>query len=355
VQNQSKRQGDDNYKAFRQKLWSFPQLFLLQTLFKHNLSNSQRLQVLKLLKEAWIKPVELSPAALFGRPAKLCDSVEVLHGDAKKCRDFLKKISETLPFLVVPDFDQEINELCNTTKEKIYPHILSPNVEDSGTVEIETQAQLEVETELKSQTSKEEHFYELGWFDGMWANVSDLSSSILKSYQTYTPLFPLAKQMAREPNLREYAPFFKDILISANILQWRKGEKDINNMRLFGPNPMPFHHLFVKGDEVKLGTLAEMQVMSDDPSYYNLHLGFKDPEKKLSEGAFQKIIKLKFIDGESSYSQKELEFLEKWLQEAGVDRMYRLFTQMILTHQPEKLAAFQASSLQRTFAKLQNQ
>jgi hypothetical protein len=352
VQNQAKRQGDDNYKSFRQKLWSIPQLFLLETLMKKSLNSLQRKKVIELLESVWVKPVEMSPAALFGSPAKLCESVDVLEGDAKLCKDFLVKMARALDFMILPDFDEKIENLLTSAKRKVHALILSPSIDDSGTVEIETQSQVQIETELKTETALQGKHYELGCFDGRWLQVPDIPANSLKNFSVRAPLFPLHRQMHREKALREYAFAFKDILISANILQWRRGEKEIENMRLFGPNPMSLHHLFVKGDEVKVATLDEMYRMSRDPSYYNLYLGFKDINKKPTKEAFKKIVKIKFLSGESRYISKELAFLKEWLEKEGAVKMHHLFTCMILPQYRSKTAAFAGSSLQRLFAEL---
>jgi hypothetical protein len=79
-------------------------------------------------------------------------------------------------------------------------------------------------------------------------------------------------------------------------------------MRLLGPHQIPFHHLLIEGDKVSL--FSQLEDITSDPNYYNLTLGFKDPSRKLPPLAFEKVVKLKFLNGESSFSKEEMKFLE---------------------------------------------
>jgi hypothetical protein len=61
-----------------------------------------------------------------------------------------------------------------------------------------------------------------------------------------------------------------------------------------------------------------------------LSLGFKDPTKPLPRKSFEKIVKLKFLNGESHFTKVELTFLEKWFTDADVDKMETLNLKHIL-------------------------
>ena len=121
-------------------------------------------------------------------------------------------------------------------------------------------------------------------------------------------------------------------------------------MLLLGPYKIPFQHLVIKENNIIL--FSQLEDITSDPNYYNLTLGFKDPSRQLSPAAFEKIVKIKFLDGESSFTTKELAFLEKWFTEAGVENMETLYLKYILKYQADKKIAFEGSNLQRLFKKL---
>jgi hypothetical protein len=160
--------------------------------------------------------------------------------------------------------------------------------------------------------------------------------------------------MQRELALQEYASLFEGILISMNVLEWEKEEKKLTGLQLFGLHRTPFHHLFIQGDRVELVAAPDYTEEYDKRkhAYYNLTLGFNDPKKKLSKKAFEKVVKIKFLNGETSYSQQEYEFLKSWIQTSGVAKLKKFFTQIVLNNQPDKAAAFIGSALQRLFAEL---
>jgi hypothetical protein len=122
-------------------------------------------------------------------------------------------------------------------------------------------------------------------------------------------------------------------------------------MQLFGNFRTPIHHLVVTGDDVCIfAQKDELAVERSD--YYNLTLGFKDPKRKPSDKAFEKIVKIKFLNGETNYSKKELVFLEKWINKTNMADMRDFFDSIILNGQPTKAASFHGSSLERLFVKL---
>ena len=147
------------------------------------------------------------------------------------------------------------------------------------------------------------------------------------------------------------ASLFPDIFISINILEWQSAES-LDAVYLLGSYRTPFHHLFINGDNVTLVSAQDFSAAyeNDKEAYYNLHLGFNDRLKKPTTAALQKIVKLKFLNGESSYSKDELDFLKNWISEAGSRKMSHFFTSIILNNQPDKYAAFNGSMLQKTFA-----
>ena len=54
-----------------------------------------------------------------------------------------------------------------------------------------------------------------------------------------------------------------------------------------------------------------------DPNYYNLSLGFIDPKKQPTPEQLAKIVKIKFLNGESQFSKQEIEMLKAWFNSEG--------------------------------------
>jgi hypothetical protein len=236
--------------------------------------------------------------------------------------------------------------------------VISPQSDTSGTVEVEqaneveTQISTEMETEGANQLEPIQLgcIYELsGKFKKKWERVDTLSS--ITTFNKILPIFPIADQMSREPGLEKYQALFDGIDISINVLAWKtKEEALIDKMRLLGPRRTPFHHLVIEGDTVTL--FSSIENSTSHPDYYNLALGFKDPTRKLSSTAFEKVVKLKFLNGQSCFTKEELVFLERWFTNEGVDKLETLFVKHILKFQPDKRVAFKGSNLYRLFKRL---
>jgi hypothetical protein len=154
--------------------------------------------------------------------------------------------------------------------------------------------------------------------------------------------------MSREPGLEKYQALFDGIDISINVLEWKQGEPE--KMCLLGAHRIPFNHLIIEGDNVTL--FSQLEKITNNPNYYNLTLGFKDPTRQLSPAAFEKIVKLKFLNGESSFTKKEIAILESWLTKSGVEKIESLYLKHILKYQHDKKIAFEGSNLERLFKKL---
>jgi hypothetical protein len=353
VKNQSKQQGNDNFKSFKNQVWDLPQSLLLEVILRKKISPENREKAYGLLKNMWIKPIQLSASEAYGSPAMERPSSVVIAEESKNCKTFLRDIGRELPFLKAKtnSYQVEIDQLANLAVKRVHPQIISPVADDSETVEIEQEVEIETQVSVEVQTQEDsaEERIKLGRIRmGIPKKMEDLTAFFEGQYRYELPLIPIEKQMASEPLLSEFGPYFKDIRISINVLEWREGEKDRTKVQLFGPHRIPYHHLHVEGDEV---TLFAIECDRWDPTNYNLYLGFTQGQNQLTDAAFEKITKVKFLNGESTYNKKELGFLEIWIREAGWERMRRLFG-IVLNNQPDKAAAFAGSPLHKVFNKL---
>lgn len=63
------------------------------------------------------------------------------------------------------------------------------------------------------------------------------------------------------------------------------------------------------------------------------------------------LVQAKFFNGETSYSSKEIPFLKNWIEKNGVEKMEKLFLE-IITWKDETKIAFPTSPLNKVFQKI---
>lgn len=104
--------------------------------------------------------------------------------------------------------------------------------------------------------------------------------------------------------------------------------------------------------KVTLLTQTEAKLFRNSPDYYNLTLGFNDPNKKPPQEELFKIVKLKFLNGECQFTPDEIKLLKIWFKGQGVKKMQTLYLDHILKGYPKKTARYQDSALQNLFAEM---
>jgi hypothetical protein len=85
---------------------------------------------------------------------------------------------------------------------------------------------------------------------------------------------------------------------------------------------------------------------------YNLTFGFCNNDKPLSKEVKLKILKVKFLNGETHYDNDEIEMLKTWLDDSGPEEMRELFEKHVLAESPLKANAYKKSVLQKIFRDL---
>ncbi|MCX6990096.1 MAG: DUF3638 domain-containing protein [Chlamydiae bacterium] len=365
IQNQAKQQGDDNFKSFKQELDNLSQnlLFDVMTSEDPHYTPEQKQQALRELCKTWIKPANQLPSELYGKPAFERPSDEVIAEAAHNCLSQLEAIGRAIPFLTekIEGLKAQISDLADRARPSVHAQLISPKSDTDGTVEVEAASEVETEltTDMETEGDNQLEPIQLGFMlEGVFGKLSRNLERVatlpsLSSHKTI-PLFPIADQMRREPGLERYQDLFEGIDISINVLAWKQREHaQIEKMRLLGPHRTPFHHLVIEGDSVTL--FSSIENSTSHPDYYNLTLGFKDPIRKPSSAAFEKVVKLKFLNGESHFNKEEIAILEKWITAGGVDKLETLYLKHILKFQPDKRVAFKGSNLDRLFKRLKAQ
>jgi hypothetical protein len=98
-----------------------------------------------------------------------------------------------------------------------------------------------------------------------------------------------------------------------------------------------------------------------ETSIYNFELGLHAQGKRpIASEELQKdpvfirlVVQAKFFNGETHYTQKEIQVLESWIQEKGSERMYKLFYDHILQSPAKTISRteFPASRIGKLFKK----
>jgi len=366
IQNQGRMQGRDNFIAFKQELENLSQNLLIEVMTSSETLERKK-QAFQHLAKTWIQSTKTTPATSYGKLAFPRDTRDVMIERASKSLAELEAIGSTLPFLRVriEALKEEVGNLQSRFFDRVPPHVIAAESQWDSTAEVEVEEEVQAEIQEVTEITVESETHN-GYKKIRLGQIMYLPSA----YNTLTrseslhaalhvdlkfPIFPITDQMIREEALTPYKDLFEGIDISVNTLEWIDGENQfIEKMRLIGPHKIPYHHLIVNGDNVTL--FSQLEDILQDPNCYNLTLGFiSDPSRQLSDIAFGKVVKIKFLNGESTFTKKELDFLERWFTYADVDKMLHLYLKVILKYEPDKQSAFMGSNLRSLFNRLKHQ
>lgn len=383
VANQTAQQGRDNYKGLRQELANLPQQILLQVLLQQDLVAAAQLQAFSLLQACWIKPASATSRERYGILATDMRGDLVLNLDKNKCIDDIKDIFLKMPWLEKMGISQkeylkEVEVIVARIKDSLpaFLQVPSKECEDDQTAEVERETHKEISVETEKEVETHEILpaedKSIAWvvaediqeFPSFAEAVKAVGQSHSVSYSNKMstlnlnkcPVFPLKSYLDSNKDeqwLWIYSKAFNDISISVNILEWtinRKGCRVSDHFSLLGSSRIPFHHLLVRGGKVILLSQEDAAHHRGSPDYYNLTLGFNDPDKKLPTAALLKVVKLKFLSGEAHYSEEELQLLRKWFAVQGASKMRKLYLERIIAADSKKQGRFVGSALQQLFA-----
>ena len=351
------------------------QNILLEVLLNEKLTPAARMHAFAHLHSTWIKSASFGARELYGTLTTELDSAKVVDLDRKQYAFKISEIFEKMPWLEKTGITQEscLNELdliVTNIKDYLPAKLQVPTkeIEDDQTVEVEREMKTETEreTQLEVQESIQEEkvciheidareMQEYESFADAVKRVQEVGGSraytgdLVTEYISKVPIFPLKSYLESDPTLNRYASAFDGIHLAMNVLEWTDQKDDF---KLLGSRRTDFHHLIVKDSKVTLLSQAEAKLHLYSPNYYNLTLGFNDSNKKPTRDEQFKILKIKFLNGESQYTSDELKILKFWLQSQGAKKMQKLFLEHILRGFPKKIARYQDSALQNLFAQV---
>ncbi|MBS0634605.1 MAG: DUF3638 domain-containing protein [Verrucomicrobia bacterium] len=338
TENQTRQQGKDNFKAFMQELWDIPQQLLLRKLMSEKFEDLH--DAYKLLQETWIRPVCKSPRELYGTIAHEEQTDAVVAAELEQLKRFLAKI---------PGQDS------TAELEKVKAHMIKalPKTvvrKDSNDQTLEIEQERLTETELEEQGSDFLEKVELGVKAySATPEVVDPTDELFTCREIRA--FDLGLFMKQDAELSQYAEAFSGIHATTNVLEFAADNKSLRDAALLGSHRTPFQFLAVDGNNVTI--LSQEETFPNTRGLYNLTLGFCIEDKRLTKEAFEKIVKVKFLDGESHFRKEELAVLKEWFKLHGPAKMRAFYLKHVLSGRPLKAIEYNQSSLSRLFASFQ--
>ena len=248
---------------------------------------------------------------------------------------------------------EEITKICKEHIDSLPAKVQIPirEMDSDQTAEILQETEQETETELEVQEHRKNEDISLGLFGNGDLIKKELNQKIFDSNTLETPYFTLREYCRQDPLLKNYGDAFEGINLTLNVLEWPVNDPLLSDLQLLGSHRIPYHYIEVM-DDGSITILSQNEGVLKKPSAYNLSFGFYDTARPVTKDLLKKIVKVKFLNGESSYSKKEQEYLKIWFQEQGVEKMRKLYQKHILAGYPEKAAAYSNSHLRNLFKEL---
>jgi hypothetical protein len=364
-----------------------------------NLAPSSFSEVWKALRHLWIAPGMLHASSQYGKMFKTVVKNEFIETANNQVSVYLEKLGKQFPWLQTEKHIKEIEYLRSHIRDKMpdslpllvqekreeTPNdvlfILQENADMAVEIEIEQQAQQELEVSLQTHAEEES---DLNLEDARRAHfidfkdITELDDNSIRSYYYFKlPRFPLSLYLFKQPEFQPLADAFKDILITLDVFSWPSGECSVKALRLFGKYRTPIHYLQIENEDTV--TIMNQQrasdwfantmkpiwdsslnklVIKDEPiPLYSLSHKFLDLRMAPKSIAKQKslmakVVKVKFLNGETHYNKEEQIALKQWLQESGPTLMRQFFINHVLMNRPDIVAAFPGSILARIFKEL---
>lgn len=348
--NQVMQQGKDNFKGAQQELACTFQSVLLQVVMSDTFTIQEKQQAFDGLKDMWIQEGSQAPKDLYGTITQEEASEKVLDSLVKKYTDKVKDLYTNLPFLEQKGISQsnmlkEISEIGRKYTGSLSAKVLVPirSQDSDQTTETETETEQQVQVEVQEQQVPESVC--LGHVSGNDIEKQDT----IKVEKKYTiPYFSFETFAKDNALLKKYADAFEGIYLTMNVLEWPEGNLHKDHLQLLGNHRLPIHFVKVVSDE-EVVILSQNEAKNSKNDSYNLGFGFYDPNKPISDKLLEKITKIEFLNGESSFSLPKQDILKKWFAEQGLGKMQDLYLKHIIAGSPEKTAAYSNSHLKKIF------
>ncbi|MBA3238118.1 MAG: DUF3638 domain-containing protein [Parachlamydiaceae bacterium] len=361
--NQVRQQGKDNFKAFRQELASVIQSLLFDLLLNENFSVDEMAQAYSVLESEWIKEACKEPRDMHGVIGYEENSDKVVEQERMKAIARLDEIFEMLPFLEKKGIAKEaaltrVDKICEAHVDSLPAKVTVPlrDTDSDQTVERQQETQQETQIELEVQEHTQKGKTVLGKVDYVVDDDLVEATPLVfnrksKGAINTASCLSMSDCCLSDPALEEFSDAFEGIRVSINALEWPAEKPQLNDLKLLGSHRTLLEFVKVVNEGRDLIILSQEDAekakkeIDSSLSLYNLTTGFYDKMQFVSPELFEKIVKVKFLGGESSYTKPELEFLKEWVNEQGKERMLDLFQTKILAGHPDKAAEYSNSNL----------
>lgn len=371
ILNQARMKSKTNLTAFHKELDEVKQKIVLDAIFDENLKTSERKSILMKWRSSWVQNSYRSPESLYGILPIFMERIEYVK---LKVQELKEMLTTTLESRYLDDLD----EIARKYQTILPTKTANRESSDLSTLELEhtqeSQALNEVEVEVdKGGEDSIRNAGELredeNWTCFVpdiftsdlypnWYRGSNASASFNQLPTVPVPVFSIETYMSAFRELEPYKQAFEGINLSINMLSFPDiKELKTEDFLLFGPRRKGMQFLMVdeKTESLRLLNVNEAKQRANHPDFYDLEFGFVNRKGALSKPLAEKIVKVKFLNGESYFNREEMSFLEKWLKEEGTEKMYRFYTRFALLGHIQKADKFQTSPLKKLFTKLLGQ
>lgn len=368
ILNQARMKSKTIQTAFHKELDEVKQKIVLEVISDENLKISEKKSILMKWRSSWVQNSYRSPDSLYGLLPIFMESIEYVKLRVQELKEML---TTTLESRYLNDLDEIQRKYQNILPTKTANRESS----DLSTLELEhtqeSQALNEVEVEVdRAGEDSVKNAGELREDENGTSFAADVFTSDLypnwyrgfnasASFQQLptipVPVFSIETYMNAFEDLKPYKKAFEGIDLSINMLSFADiKELKTEDFLLFGSRRKGIQFLMVdeKTERLRLLNVNEAKQRASHPNFYNLEFGFVNQKGTLSKSLAEKIIKIKFLNGESYFNREEISFLEKWLKEEGPKKMYHFYTRFALLGHLQKADKFQTSPLKKLFTEL---
>lgn len=365
--NQAKQQGRDNFKAYHAELNEIFQKAFLDVLLNPRSTPQQCAEIVKKLGSTWIKPSFATAGTLYGQ-IPLEEDSDVVR------KKILEQSIKTAESQGLHSLVEEMKKVSERFEKSLPPTGSTKVGNEELTCEQEQQKIGEKQTELESATALETREIQLGQIletedletftpdkfvpelypkniRGYSAH-RDLVTALEPRISNPLPIFPVALFFEEYEEFKPYVNTFEGVDISLGMLQIiDKKNVALSDIALFGQYRKPIKYVMIEKDKITLlnHEEASKRIAKDYTNVYELTVGYVNSKDKIDEETAQKLTKIKFLAGKSNYSRQELEFLRKWIEKEGVEKMHDLFCKHILKGQVLQSIEYEQSSLKKLF------
>lgn len=371
--NTLERKATEDVKSFHEQLRNLPQKLLLNILSDNRINIEAKTQAFAVLSAYWLTKAERDPRQLYGQLTTKQPSQKMVAQELNKTKVELENIFTRLPWLGdvgynLNVFNEEAEKISLEMLPKLPPTVQLGSENHDRSIDIEKQQHKEREVELSVQKMDEKANVKLQKLR-VNLKIEALDKFHPSTNKKKTSAFSLRSYMEGNPILDPYKDFFDGIYFTENMFEHMKSKsKTKNNYDLFGFYWLPVQYALLqkgyKTNWITAVTLNEAKQFMESPQLLNLTLGPLNqatltPEQELW------VMKMKFINGDSSYSEKEQALMKEWFQEigkklqpkasregqfhAGANHMEKLFLH-IIANRTESQKRYRNSILKTLFA-----